>query len=128
MLDNNHWSDEFSPELYLATLKKVAEADGICSEEQAVLDDHADQFGVDLRSLPKVPEELQELSWPTRAIVYRDATMIALADGAISEEEEVYLAELAGRLGISKADAEQISDWIGDYSDVLDRFQEILSR
>ena len=53
--------DGFSPELYIATLAKLAHSDGIHSDEKDILDQHAARFGIELGSLPDVPEDLTEL-------------------------------------------------------------------
>ena len=51
----------FSPELYVATLSKVAHSDGIHPDEQEMLEQHASRFGVNLDVLPDLPEDLSDL-------------------------------------------------------------------
>ena len=93
--------DGFSTELYIATLSKLAHSDGLHPDEQDLLDHHAQRFGIDLSTLPDVPEDLTEVPWATRLLVYRDAVILALADEHVSDEEREYLAELAERMKIS---------------------------
>ena len=119
--------DGFSPELYIATLSKLAHSDGLHPSERDLLDHHAEQFGIDLSSLPDVPEDLTELPWATRALVYRDAVMLALADENVSSEEREYLADLAERMKISAETAESISTWVKDYGELLERLDALVT-
>ena len=116
----------FSPELYLATLSKVAHSDGLHPDEQEMLEQHASRLSVDLAALPDLPEDLSDLPWATRILVYRDAYMLALADDSFSSEEEEYLAELAGRLKLSREKVASIHAWVRDHEELLDRFDGIL--
>jgi hypothetical protein len=117
----------FAPELYLTVLSEVAHADGLQPIEEALLQQQAANFGLDMESLPPMPKELGDVPWPTRVLVYRDALMLALADdGTLSSEEQQYLRELTGRLRLPTERAEAILDWVKDYSAVLDRFEGIL--
>ena len=50
--------DEFSPEHYVAILSQVAHSDGLDAEEQAILEQYASRFDVDLNALPDVPVDL----------------------------------------------------------------------
>ena len=119
--------DGFSPELYIATLSKLAHSDGLHPSERDLLDHHAEQFGIDLSDLPEVPEDLTELPWPTRVLVYRDAVMLALADEHVSAEEREYLANLAERMKIPAKTAESISEWVTDYGELLERLDALVS-
>ena len=118
--------DAFSPELYVATLSRVAHSDGLHPAEQEILEQHASQFGIDLDDLPDVPEDLSNLPRATRILVYRDAYMLALADGSSSTAEEEYLAELAGRMSLHAETTESIRVWVRDYGALLERFEELL--
>ena len=118
--------DEFSPELYVATLSRVAHSDGLHPVEQEILEQHASQFGIDLDSLPDVPEDLSDLPWVTRVLVYRDAYVLALADGSYSAAEEEYLSELAERMVLRAEATESIRGWVRDYGALLERFDELL--
>ena len=74
-----------------------------------------------------MPAELGTIPWPTRVMVYRDALMLALADaGSLSPEEQDYLRSLAERLGLPEDRCADILAWVTDYSDVLDRFEDLL--
>ena len=84
--------DGLSPELYVATLSKIAHADGLHPAERELLDHHAAHFGVDLDNLPVVPDDLSALPWATRVLVYRDAVTLALIDDEMS----------AGRTAVSR--------------------------
>ena len=116
----------FSPELYLATLSKVAHSDGIHPDEQEMLEQHASRLGVDLDALPDLPENLSDLPWATRILVYRDAYMLALADDSFSSAEEEHLAELAERLNLSREKTDSICVWVRDYEKILEQFDGIL--
>ena len=116
----------FSPELYVATLSRVAHSDGIHPDEQEMLEQHASRFGVDLNSLPDLPEDLSDLPWATRILIYRDAYMMALADGSFSPEEEERLVELAGSLKLSRGKVDSIQVWVRDYGELLERFDGLL--
>ena len=118
--------DGFSPELYVATLAKLAHSDGIHSDEQDILDQHADRFGIDLCNLPDVPEDLTELPWATRVLVYRDAVMLAMADEDTSDEERRYLADLAGRMNLPAETIDSISLWVQDYGALLERLDALV--
>ena len=118
--------EEFSPELYLATLSRVAHSDGLHPDEQAMLEQHASRFGVDLDVLPDVPEDLSNLPWATRILVYRDAYMLALADGSFSSKEEKHLAQLADRMKLSAGKTDSIHTWVRDYEALLERFDMVL--
>ncbi len=117
----------FSPELYVATLSKLAHSDGLHPSERDLLDHHAGQFGIDLNALPDVPDDLTELPWPTRVLVYRDAIMLAFADEHVSSEEQEYLADLAERMKITAETAESISTWVKDYGELLERLDALVS-
>ena len=92
--------DGLSPDLYVATLSKIAHADGLHPAERELLDHHAAHFGVDLDNLPVVPDDLSALPWVTRVLVYRDAVTLALVDDEMSAEERQYLDDLAGRMAL----------------------------
>ena len=116
----------FSLELYVAALSEVAHSDGLHAAEMGILEEHAARFGIDLDQLPALPPDLSDLPAATRTLVYRDAYMLALADGELSRPEEQRLAELAGSLGLTPANAESIRVWVHDYATLLDRFEELL--
>ena len=118
--------EEFSPELYLAILFRVAHSDGLHSDEQEMLEQHASRLGVDLDALPDLPENLSDLPRTTRILVYRDAYMLALADGSFSSEEEEHLVELAERMNLSAEKIDSIHSWVCDYGALLERFDMIL--
>ena len=119
--------DGFSPELYIATLSKLAHSDGLHPYEQDFLDHHAERYGIELGALPDVPEDLTELPWATRVLVYRDAVMLALVDEHVSSEEHEYLADLAKRMKIPTGTAESISTWVQDYGELLERLDALVS-
>lgn len=118
--------DGFSPEHYVAILSEIAHSDGVDAEEQAILEQYASQFGVDLDALPRVPADLSGVSWGTRVLVYRDAFMMALADGTSSSEEEEQLAELAERMKLPESATESVQVWVRDYVALLERLDELL--
>ncbi|MDE0420742.1 MAG: hypothetical protein OXK76_07630 [Gammaproteobacteria bacterium] len=118
--------DQFSPEHYVAILADIAYADGIDPEEQAILERYASQFGVDLNALPTVPNDLSEVSWSTRVLIYRDAFMLALADGTSSQIEEDRLAELATKMRLPDLTTEELRGWVLDYGALLERFHDLL--
>ena len=118
--------EEFSPDLYVATLSKVAHSDGLHPDEQEMLEQHASRLGVDLDALPDIPEDLSNLPWATRILVYRDAYMLALADGSFSTAEDEHLAELAGRMKLSTAKTDSIHVWVRNCGELLERFDRIL--
>lgn len=115
----------FSPEQYLSTLVKVAHLDGLHPSEEALLNQQAINLGIDLNSLPDVPDDLSKLPWATRILVYRDAFMLAQADGIISAKEQVYLSELAGRLQLREEIVNDIVAWTEDYSHLLTRLEKL---
>ncbi len=119
--------DDFSPELYIATLSRLAHSDGIHSDEQEILDRHAELFGIDLGNLPDVPQDLTELPWATRVLVYRDAVMLTLADGDTSDEERQYLTDLAERMRLPVETANSISVWVQEYGTLLERMDALVS-
>ena len=116
----------FSPELYIAALSEVAHSDGLHATEMAILEEHAERFGIDLDRLPALPGHLSDLPAATRVLVYRDAYMLGMADGVKSGPETRRLEELAARLVLTPANAESIGKWVHDYSALLDRFRELL--
>ena len=115
-----------SPELYLATLIRVAHSDGLQPEEQEMLEQHASRFGVDLNVLPDLPEDLSDLPWATRILVYRDAYILALADDSLSSTGEEHLTELAASLNLSQEKTDSIRVWVRDYEELLKRFDGVL--
>ena len=119
--------DGLSPELYVATLSKIAHADGLHPAERELLDHHAAHFGVDLDNLPVVPDDLSALPWATRVLVYRDAVTLALIDDEMSAEERQYLDDLAGRMALPAATVEAISSWVRDYETLLERLDKLIS-
>ena len=125
-LDNS--IEGFSPELYIATLSKLAHVDGIHDAEQEILEQHADRIGIDLGNLPDVPEDLTELPWATRVLVYRDAVMLAIADEETSEEERQYLASLANRMELPKDTVNSVTTWVTEYGLLLERLDAIVVR
>jgi len=117
----------FAPALYLSVLSSVAHADGLHPIEEELLQQQAANFGLDLKALPPMPDDLGDIPWPTRVLVYRDAVMLALADdGALSAEENEYLRALALRLALPLERAQAILAWVEDYSAILDRFESML--
>ena len=115
------------PEMYLATLSKLAHADGLHISEQEILEQHAEQFGIDLADLPEVPEDLTELPWATRVLVYRDAVMLAIADETTSEEERQHLAGLAERMQLPQEIADSLASWVEEYGLLLERLDSLLA-
>ena len=124
LLDNT--LDGFSPELYIATLTQLAHADGIHSDEQDVLDQHAERFGIDLGNLPDVPNDLTELPWATRILVYRDAFMLSIADETTSNEERLYLFDLAERMKLPAETVDSITLWVQDYGTLLEQLEALV--
>ena len=118
---------EFSPELYVAILSEVAHSDGLDAEEQAILAQYAAQFEVDLDALPDVPADLSDVSWSTRVLVYRDACMLAWADGSVSPAEEAHLADLASRMALPPGVTESVRVWVRDYGNLIERLDALLS-
>ena len=118
--------DGFSPELYVATLSRLAHSDGLHPNEKDLLDHHAESFDIDLDALPDVPEDLTELPWATRVLVYRDAVVLALADEHVSIEEREYLSDLAERMKIPAPTADSISMWVKDYGALLERLEALM--
>ena len=119
--------DGLSPELYVATLSKVAHSDGLHPAEQDLLDQHAVNFGIELGNLPDVPEDLSKLPWATRVLVYRDAVILSLADEQTSAEEQQYLADLAKRMALPARTADSITSWVNDYGTLLERLDLLMS-
>ena len=119
--------DGFSPELYLATLSKMAHSDGLHPDEQDILKQQATNFGIALDSLPDVPDDLSKLPWTTRVLVYRDTFMLALADEDVSPEEQQYLSDLAKRMALPTETADSIISWVKDYGELLERFDALVS-
>lgn len=122
----DHSLDGFSPELYIATLSKLAHSDGIHNDEQELLDHHAQRFGIDIDNLPDVPQNLTELPWATRVLVYRDAIMLSLADDDTSDEERRYLVDLAERMGLPAETTNSISVWVQDYGELIERLDTLV--
>ena len=91
-----------------------------------MLEQRASRLSVDLDALPDLPEDLSDLPWATRILVYRDAYLLALADDSFSSEEDEYLAELAGRLKLSREKVASIHAWVHDHEELLNRFDGIL--
>ena len=118
--------DHFSPEYYVAILADIAHSDGIDPEEQTVLEHYASQFGVDLAALPSVPTDLSEVSWATRILIYRDALMLALADGSLSSAEKDRLARLATRMRLPESATATVRVWVRDYEALLERLHDLL--
>lgn len=118
---------DFSPEIYVAILADIADSDGIDPEEQAILERYASQLGVDLDALPSVPTDLSGVSWSTRVLVYRDAFMLALADGTSSSIEEDRLAELATRMRLPDGTTETVRAWVRDYGAHLEKLHDLLA-
>lgn len=116
----------FSPELYVAALSEVAHSDGLHAAEMAILEEHAERFGIDLDRLPALPDDLSDLPAATRVLVYRDAYMLAMADGDVSGSEEERLEKLARRLILTSDNTDSIREWVHGYSMLLDRFEEVL--
>ena len=116
----------FSPEQYVAALSEVAHSDGLHPTEMAILEEHAERFGIDLGRLPALPGDLSDLPATTRVLVYRDAYMLAMADGDVSGLEGRRLEDLAARLVLTPANTESIRKWVHDYSTLLDRLGELM--
>ena len=119
--------EDILPEMYLATLSKLAHVDGLHSSEYEILEQHAEQLGIDLDSLPEVPEDLTELPWATRALVYRDAVMLAIADETTSDEERRYLADLAERMQLPRETVDSLTSWVEEYGLLLERLDALLA-
>ena len=119
--------DGFSPSLYLATLTEVAKSDGLQAVEIELLGQHAQNFGLDLDSLPQVPADLRDVPWSTRVLVYRDALTLALADSEdLTTQEVAALGVLAERMGLPAATAAALKQWVVDHAGLLDRLSGLL--
>ncbi len=118
--------DDFSPELYVATLSSVAHSDGLHPAERELLEQHAQNFGISLDALPDVPEDLSTLPWATRVLVYRDAVTLSLADELTSAEERQYLADLAERMELPSETSDAIASWANDYGELLERLDTLI--
>ena len=116
----------FSPEMYVAALAEVAHSDGLHATETAILKEHAERFGIDLDRLPTLPPDLSDLPAATRVLVYRDAYMLAAADGEVSGPEGQRLMELALQLGLTTNNTESIRGRVHDCSALLARFEGLL--
>ena len=116
----------FSPELYLSALVEVAHSDGLHPTEEVFPKERAESFGLDLNNLPAVPDDLSQLPSSTRIFLYRDALMLAYADGQLSEKEEEHLAQLAQKMSLSEKITSDIKEWINDFSNLLDRMENII--
>ena len=120
--------DGFSPEFYLATLSEVAHSDGLHPIEEELLLQQAEHFGLDLESLPKVPQDLSTIPWATRVLVFRDALTLAYADHEeLSDEETEYLGDLKGRLALPEKVTNDIERWVKAYEGLLDDLLELLN-
>ena len=73
-----------------------------------------------------MPEDLTEVPWATRVLVYRDAVMLALADEHVSIEEREHLADIAERMKIPTPTADSISMWAKDYWALLERLEALI--
>ena len=122
----NHPLDSFSPELYVSTLMKVAHSDGIHPSEREMLERQATLLGVDLGNLPDAPDDLSDLPWATRVLVYRDALILTMADEESSDEEERHLSDLSERMALPTDAVDEISAWVKDYETLLDRMDALL--
>ena len=127
MNESNNPLEGFSPELYIAALAKLAHSDGIHPSEQEMLTQQAESFGVDMDDLPDVPENLTDLPWATRVLVYRDAVMLSIADESTSGEEREYLADLATRMDLPNEIADSISVWVQDYGNLVERLDALVT-
>ena len=107
----NHPLDGFSPGLYVSTLMKVAHSDGIHPSEREMLERQAAALGVDPDGLPDAPNDLSSLPWATRILVYRDALILAMADGQSSDAERRHLAALSERLALPPDVVGEVSAW-----------------
>ena len=116
----------FSTELYIATLSKLAHSDGLHSSERDLFEHYAERFGIDLGNLPDVPEDLTDLPWVTRVLVYRDAVMLCLADEHTSSEEQEHLVDLAERMKLPTETTDSILAWANDYEVLLERFEALI--
>ena len=79
-------------------------------------------------ALPDVPADLSDVSWSTRILIYRDACMLASADGSVSSAEEIHLADLASRMALPSGVTESVQAWVRDYGHLLERLDDLLSR
>ena len=116
----------FSPEMYISTLLELAHVDGIHDDERDILEDHAKRLGVELTNLPDAPDDLTELPWATRVLVYRDAAILAMADDSATNPELNYLADLADRMELPPETVEAISAWVADHDELLERLDALL--
>ena len=125
-IDGDEFLDGFSPGLYVSTLMKVAHSDGIHPSEREMLERQAAALGVDPDGLPDAPNDLSSLPWATRILVYRDALILAMADGQSSDAEQPHLAALSERLALPPDVVGEVSAWVKDYEMLLDRMDALL--
>ena len=118
--------EDVPPELYLAVLSELAHADGLHPSEQEMLETQARQLGVDLRRLPAVPDDLTQLPWAARVLVYKDALTLAAADGVMSDAEIAYLAALAERMQLPEETIAALTTWVADFGQLLERFDALM--
>ena len=118
--------DHFSVEHYVAILSDIAHSDGIDPEEQEILERYADQLGVDLDKLPSVPEDMSDISWATRILIYRDVFMLALADKTLSSAEKERLATLAEKMGLQSTTTDSVQKWTREYKALLEQLGDLL--
>ena len=95
-------------------------APGGRSGDRSHHDEHpAARFEVDLDALRAVPADLSNVSWSTRILVYRDAFMLASADGSISLAEEAHLSDFSNRMALPPSVTESVRAWVRDYESLL---------
>lgn len=126
MSRTNFYLQDLDAAAYLAVLSQVAHADGLHSDERAMLEERANALGVSLDELPDVPQDLSSLEHSTRVLVYRDAFMLACVDDVVSDEERAYLAALSGRLALDPERAAAVEAWVRDYGALLERLDALL--
>lgn len=122
---------------YLALLRRVANADGICPEEEQFVSLVSASLGLEAElveaavaragsnaSLAELAGEVTDGGF--RACIYRDAYRLALADGVVTSGEENALADLSASLGISGSLAGAIRTWVGRDIDLQVELGELL--
>ncbi|MCO4773841.1 MAG: tellurite resistance TerB family protein [Deltaproteobacteria bacterium] len=111
---------------YVTTLVCVAKANGIVESESRIIQGAADILGAMpftvSRALATVDANMDDALGKLKAhprlvaLVYRDALLVARADGVTTAEENVALMQMATQLGLTaeqRTSAEEAADLLG---------------
>ena len=125
---------------YVVALVAVARADGIVESESRIIQGVADILGAAPFTVSRALEDdspdrldgavevLREQAPHMLDLLYRDALMVAWADGQLSDEERAHLLRISSQLGLDKDRRDRATDAAERLNDLRGWTRDLVAR